>query len=100
VWVGTYDGEIWSYDGKTKKWTQSPTSPKQKLLGMWGTSSTDVWAVGLGGGAFHFDGQTWTKQATGTSEALWAVWGSTPSDVWLVGTSGTTLHWNGHALTH
>jgi len=100
VFVAAYDGPIYAYDGKTKKWTQSPSSPTDKLLGLWGSGSKDVWVVGLNGAAFHFDGQTWSKQKTGTSEAFWAAWGSTASDVWIVGTGGATRHWDGHGFTH
>jgi hypothetical protein len=99
VWVAAYDGPIFKWDGKTKKWSPSPSPPTDKLLGLWGASATDIWAVGLNGGAYHFDGEAWVKKATGTKEAIWAAWGFNASDVWFVGTNGTTLHWDGKAFT-
>jgi hypothetical protein len=98
VWVAAYDGPIYAWDGKTKKFTATPSPPTEKLLGLWGAGPTDIWAVGLNGGAFHYDGQGWTKKNTGTKEALWAAWGAASGDAWLVGTGSTLLHWNGSAL--
>jgi hypothetical protein len=98
VWVAAYDGPVYAWDGKAKKWTATASPPTEKLLGLWGAGSTDIWAVGLNGGAFHYDGAVWTKQNTGTKDAFWAAWGAGSSDVWLVGTAGALRHWNGSAL--
>ena len=65
---------------------------------MWGSASTDVWAVGddFGGDAriLHWDGGAWSSVSTGTGtmSGLFAVWGSASTDVWAVGLSGTILH--------
>jgi hypothetical protein len=98
VFVAAYDGPVYLWDGKTKKWTATASPPTDKVLGLWGTGATDVWAVGLNGGAYHYDGQAWTKKNVGTTQALWAAWGAGSSDAWLVGTNGLLLHWNGSAL--
>jgi hypothetical protein len=66
------------------------------LRGVWGTSATDVWAVGYHGALKHFNGTTWTNFTSGTTEPLVAVWGTSPSNVWIVGGfDGTILHYNG-----
>ncbi len=57
-------------------------------------SSDDVWAVGDGGAAWHFDGATWTRVETGTTRDLRDVWAPLPDDVWAVGTR-VALRWNG-----
>jgi len=47
---------------------------------IWGSSHSDVFAVGgLGGGAIilHYDGNTWTPM-TGAQGLLLDVWGSSP----------------------
>lgn len=39
-----------------------------------GRSTTDVWAVGAGGGVAHFDGTSWRRSETETQLTLWGVW--------------------------
>src|SRR5690242_14196981 len=63
--------------------------------GIWGTSASDVWAVGLSEGftdlglISHYNGTSWSTLRTDVSEVLTDVWGSSPSDVWAVGYGGT-----------
>src|SRR5512140_1637448 len=61
----------------------SPTS--ESLTGIWGSSSTDLWAVGAAGTILHGDGRSWTPMASGVRETLHDVHGSGPSDVWASG---------------
>ena len=56
---------------------------------VWGSSDTDVWAVGDGGTAVHFDGQAWTLVAIGATENLTSVHGTGPNDVWVMGADGS-----------
>src|SRR5262249_27816784 len=42
--------------------------PKLDLKALWGTSATDVWAVGANGAIVHYDGKTWTPQKSGVTE--------------------------------
>lgn len=72
-----------------------PLPQGQSLYGLWGTSGSDVWAVGDGGTAMHYDGQTWSLQNTGTKNALNGVWSASAGSAWVVGDSGTALHWDG-----
>jgi len=64
------------------------------LLDIWGTSSSDIFAVGVGGLRLHYDGSAWSIMGDGGS-TLYAVWGSSPSDVFAAGESGTVLHYDG-----
>lgn len=75
------------------------------LLGIWGSSANDVWAVGgpLGNDGFEslvvrFDGTSWRRASPGRTETFWWVHGTGPSDVWLVGEKGRITHWNGTAF--
>ena len=36
-------------------WTKEPAGVTQWLRGVWGTAQDDVWAVGMGGVALHYD---------------------------------------------
>jgi hypothetical protein len=55
------------------------------LQAIWGSSSTDVFAVGSKGTILHYDGSSWNRMNSGTTYLLRGVWGSSPSDVFAVG---------------
>ncbi|MDF2692356.1 MAG: hypothetical protein K0S65_739 [Labilithrix sp.] len=66
---------------------------------IWGSSASDVWAVGVDGHTRHTDitttdagVPTWTVVDSQTSFDFWRVWGSSGSDVWAVGGAGTIRH--------
>jgi hypothetical protein len=65
------------------------------LYGVWGSSGTDVFAVGSVGMLLHYDGNDWTPMNSGTTENLFGIWGSSSSDVFAVGSNGTILHHDG-----
>jgi hypothetical protein len=76
---------ILHYDGVA--WTRTEIPGASSLAGLWGSSASDVYAVG--NGIFHYDGQTWTKidERSGAD-----IWGPSPTDVYVVGASGLILH--------
>jgi hypothetical protein len=67
------------------------------LCAVWGSSSSDVFAVGYSGTILHYDGTAWSAMTAGTTNELSAVWGSSSSDVFAVGYAGTILHYDGSA---
>lgn len=69
--------------------------PRYALTSIWGSSASDVWAVGSGGTVIHYDGASWRLAPTGIVETLHAVWGSGPTDVWAVSSASLLLHSNG-----
>jgi hypothetical protein len=68
------------------------TGAGDDLYGIWGTSSTDVFAVGANGAVLHYDGNTWDSMPTGVKYGLTGVWGSSGTDVFAVGTYGMILY--------
>jgi len=68
-----------------------------RLNGVWGSSSSDVFAVGDGGTILHYNGDSWSSMASGTTHRLYDVWSSSSSDVFAVGDGGIILHYNGTA---
>lgn len=74
------------------------------VLSVWGSSASDVLAVGgpLGDDgealALRFDGQTWRDLRAGGTETLWWASGVAADDVWLVGEHGRVLRFDGTAL--
>jgi predicted small secreted protein len=65
------------------------------LAGIWGSSSSNVFAVGAGGTILHYDGKAWKAMASGTQADLTGVRGSSSSNVFAVGAGGTILHYDG-----
>lgn len=75
------------------------------LLSVWGTSATDVWAVGgdvndgRGPMVVHFDGETWTRLETGHAGTLWWVFGFAGGPVFMGGEGGAILRYDGSTFT-
>jgi hypothetical protein len=91
--AGRPNDVVFHWDGSA--WTQEtlPGVPRNaSLFKVWGTSSTDLYAVGEFGTIWHREGTTWTLEsatyapplATGT---LFTVWGCDAANVFAVGGS-------------
>jgi hypothetical protein len=92
-----------------RRWRVAPAPelPQIVLSGVAGSSSTDVWAVGLNGVIYpsppvilHWDGTAWTEASQPASSGdLYEVAAISPTDAWAVGWSGPheplALHWDG-----
>jgi hypothetical protein len=74
----------------------SPTT--QYLLGVSGTSASDVWAVGAMGTILHFNGASWASQSSGTTRSLVSVHARSATDIWVSGAS-VVLKGNGTTWT-
>jgi hypothetical protein len=81
---------VWSFTTQMQG-----NNPPNTLDGVWGSSSSDVFAVGYSGTILHYNGSAWSTMTSHTSYPLYAVWGSSSSDVFAVGEAGTILHYNG-----
>ncbi|MDZ7697390.1 MAG: hypothetical protein U5R49_10860 [Deltaproteobacteria bacterium] len=71
------------------------------MLNLWGSSGTDVFAVGYPG-IIHFDGTAWTKMngiSTAPQEYVYAVWGNSASNVFAGGLDGHIHHYDGTSWT-
>jgi hypothetical protein len=67
----------------------------QALYGVWGSSPSDVFAVGQAGNIQRFNGSTWSKLTNADTRALSAVWGSSGTNVYAVGSTGAILRYTG-----
>lgn len=81
----TCDGVDWCPE-------KTPADPRRAFTSVWGSSKSDVWAVGSAGAVLHFDGAAWKDSSVPTTRTLFSVGGSGPNDVWIVGTYGTIYH--------
>ena len=73
--------------------------PTARLRSTFGTSPTDMWAVGDDGTIIHHDGRAVVAVPSGTTAHLLDVWGTAPDDVWVVGEAGTILRFDGNAFS-
>ena len=81
-------------------WSKLPTVTTTNLSGIWGSSSTDVYAVGGATGKeviLHFDGKGWATTPVTITPGIWGsgllgVWGSGPTDIFAVGYPAVILH--------
>ena len=92
VYKSTDGGETWT---ASFKGIQGYVPP---VMGVWGSSPTDAFAVHLDGTILHYDGSNWSEMS-GESEWLSAIWGSSPTDVFAVGPYGTIVHYDGNTWT-
>jgi len=87
-------------------WTWcNPLPTGVSLDAVWGSAASDVWAVGAGGIAEHWNGMAWSVVPTPTTLELFSVWGTSATNAWAVGSNayGTAaesatsviLHWDG-----
>ena len=101
--VGT-EGAYQRYTNPTQayvgQWEYGATGAMLSLYDVWGTTPSNIYAVGEFGTLMHHDGVNWAPVAgVPTSQSLNAVWGSAPNDIFVVGDFGTILHFNGSVWT-
>jgi hypothetical protein len=69
------------------------------LFSLWGSSPTDIWAVGSGSTAlvtlWHYDGAHWSRNTSSISSNLMCVYGFSQNDVWVTSSPGGIYHYNG-----
>ncbi|MCP4599091.1 MAG: hypothetical protein GY847_00875 [Proteobacteria bacterium] len=66
-----------------------------ELIAIWGSSGTDIYAVGTSGFVVHYNGEAWTENPLDIEGDLLAIWGDSASDVFVVGTRGIVFHFDG-----
>jgi RHS repeat-associated protein len=78
-------------------------NPSFDFFGVWGSSGTDVYAVGgrffdqysQTGAVMHYDGSSWTQVCSNGYGRYRAVWGSSSSNVFAVGEKGAIHRFDG-----
>jgi hypothetical protein len=108
VFLGGSGGTILRYQGGAFERMSTPGTGV--VFGLWGSSPSEMWAVGgeaggsQGAFAWRLEGDAWTPAPgfpsdLAATDALWKVFGRGASDVWMVGTGGKMLHYDGAVLT-
>jgi len=82
------------------EWTVVDSQTSALLESVWGSSASDVWAVGVHGTIRRIQtgDARWQKIESPTTKTLHGVWGSGPNDIWMVGDDATILHFDGSKL--
>ena len=85
------DGVALIYDGST--WTQIPTASSRDFISLWGSSATDIVAVGgrSNGTVGRWDGTDWTTEILAGEPGLNGVWVDQDGRAWLAGERGRIL---------
>lgn len=87
--------------------TKLTTPGTDTVFGLWGSSPTEMWAVGGAAGtlgfAWRLNGDAWTPEASLPADvakdaSMWKVFGRSATDVWIVGAKGVSFRWNGSTL--
>ena len=96
----------------TAQWSQMDLSPGtgSLLYGVWGTSATNVYAVGLTGQIIQYDGDgdddgvsdnRWDAPFPPvTASHLYAIWGPNANNIYAVGAAGAVLNFDGTNWTN
>ncbi|HVG45090.1 MAG TPA: hypothetical protein VM890_10185 [Longimicrobium sp.] len=92
------DGAVLHFDGNYwRAMDAGGCGCEDALYGVWGSSGTNVYAVGLAGSVLHWTGEEWTAESDPDigSDNLYAVWGTSAGNVWAVGDFGRIVHFDG-----
>ena len=76
------------WDGNS--WTTWKFQQYGNLFAVWGTSSSNLYAVGAGGLILHYDGSNWIQQQSGTTMLLRDVWGIDDKHIFASGDQDST----------
>ncbi|MFC1978742.1 WD40/YVTN/BNR-like repeat-containing protein [Chloroflexota bacterium] len=76
-------------------WSAMTSCTDVSLWGMWGSSSSDVFAVGDSGTIIHYDGSSWSSMESGTTADLRGIWGISSTNVYITDDTGGILHYDG-----
>jgi len=100
VWASAPDdvfvagSQLVHYDGAN--WVEQLDQP-ENMWGIWGSSGSDVFAVGDNGSVYHYDGSAWSGPTTAAAGRLFGVHGNAWNDVYAVGLNGALVHFDGSA---
>jgi hypothetical protein len=100
VFVAGVGGTISHSSNSGTGWGTTSVGTTAGLNAVWGTSGSNVYAVGDNGTIVRWNGSGLTALTSGTAQALNGLHGLSGTDIWAVGNNGTILHsTNGTAWT-
>jgi hypothetical protein len=95
IWMATeFGGPMRHYSGGSAPDAVCATCTVAKpIIAIWGTSSTNVYAVGASGSIYHYNGSAWSAMTSGTTQDLYSIFGFAANDIFAVG--GDVVHFDG-----
>lgn len=98
VGIHPQDGKpgLWHWDGTNL--SVANVAARGEYYALWGSSASDVYAVGPQGKVVHFDGSTWSTISLATGTHFLAVGGTSASDVYVSGLD-VIYHFDGTSWT-
>ncbi len=91
IWVAGYnDANAIIGHGNGFSWYQVTVNSTVDIHGIWGTSSSNLYAVGGYGTILHYNGATWTSMTSNTMLTLKDIWGIDANTIYAAGYDITT----------
>jgi cysteine-rich repeat protein len=84
-----YDGESWRIEADF--YETFPGESKLPFTDLWAIGPKDIYAAGVGGHVWHFDGENWSPMSglggfvQRASEQFIGIWGTGPDNIFVVG---------------
>ena len=91
LWTG--GSGVRSFDGTS--WTEPHHGTHLPTMAVWGPDAQNLWAVGLQGTVYRWEGHHWARAGGDMGPNFFGVWGSAANDIWIVGSAGAIVHWGG-----
>jgi hypothetical protein len=89
---------LFHYDGR--RWqTHLLSETGVPVFVMWASGPNDVWAMGEGRDAAHFDGVAWSSRTVDVPRKLTAMVGTGPNEIWAGGLDGVLDRYDGENWT-
>jgi hypothetical protein len=81
-------------------WSVMDTGSGGRLMSVWGSSGSDIFAVGYPG-IYHYDGSNWSQMVSSgpLSTYVYAIWGTSGSNVFAGKMDGAIYHYDGTSWT-
>ncbi len=114
VYIGGHDADVpsnslWHFDGNKWSVVKLPVILPYDINGIYGFSTTDVWAVGAkwyydtffkdSSLICHYDGYSWKEYGVTNGKILQSLWASSSTDAWAGGWN-TLFHFDGISWKH
>ncbi len=93
--IGGFNGTMLQYNYPDWKNSGLGMNTQEVLLDMWGSSATDIYAVGHLGGIYHFDGAQWSLNTGAAQTTLWGIGGASASEIYIAAEGGLVLAFDG-----
>lgn len=77
------------------QWRAVASGSIQTLQKVWGSSPSNIWAVGAYGTLLRWNGSSWASVSSSVSGHFNSVWGSSANDIWVTGSGYTVIRWTG-----